>query len=63
MPQAAAKPRTESEKQKLDRALDEGLEESFPASDPLAVTEPAPERSPKPGEDRPRPHKREKRPS
>ena len=29
-------------KRRLDRALDEGLEETFPASDPVAVTEPAP---------------------
>ena len=29
-------------KRRLERALDEGLEETFPASDPVAVTEPAP---------------------
>ena len=29
-------------KRRLDRALEEGLEETFPASDPVAVTEPAP---------------------
>jgi hypothetical protein len=28
--------------QELERALEEGLEETFPASDPVAVTEPAP---------------------
>ena len=28
--------------QKLERELEEGLEETFPASDPVAVTEPAP---------------------
>ena len=28
--------------QQLDSELDEGLEETFPASDPVAVTEPAP---------------------
>ena len=27
---------------KLDEKLDEALEETFPASDPVAVTEPAP---------------------
>jgi hypothetical protein len=27
----------------LERELEEGLEETFPASDPVAVTEPAPE--------------------
>ncbi|HEY8267759.1 MAG TPA: hypothetical protein VIG34_03755 [Xanthobacteraceae bacterium] len=29
-------------RRRLERALDEGLEETFPASDPVAVTEPAP---------------------
>ena len=33
---------TESEKKVLERELEEGLEETFPASDPVAVTEPAP---------------------
>jgi len=33
----------ESRKQRLERELEEGLEETFPASDPVAVTEPAPE--------------------
>lgn len=33
----------ESDKQRLERELEEGLEETFPASDPVAVTEPAPE--------------------
>lgn len=28
--------------QRLERALEEGLQETFPASDALAVTEPAP---------------------
>ncbi len=27
----------------LERELEEGLEETFPASDPVAVTEPAPD--------------------
>jgi nicotinate phosphoribosyltransferase len=30
------------EKERLERQLEEGLEETFPASDPVAVTEPAP---------------------
>ena len=30
--------------QRLDNALDEGLEETFPASDVVAITEPAPTR-------------------
>lgn len=29
------------EKERLDRALDEGLEESFPGSDPVNVVQPA----------------------
>ncbi len=32
----------ESDKKVLERELEEGLEETFPASDPVAVTEPAP---------------------
>ncbi len=37
------KPEPDDEvKRRLERALDEGLEETFPASDPVAVTEPAP---------------------
>ena len=35
----------ESEKERLERLLEEGLEESFPSSDPIAVTEPAAKRS------------------
>ena len=30
------------EQKRLDRALDEGLEETFPGSDPVNVTQPAP---------------------
>ena len=30
------------EKRQLDQALDEGLEETFPASDPVNVTQPPP---------------------
>ncbi len=30
--------------QTLERELEEGLEGTFPASDPVAVTEPAPDR-------------------
>ena len=34
---------TESEeKRRLDNALEEGLEESFPGSDPVSITQPAP---------------------
>jgi len=31
-----------AEKRKLDEALEEGLEETFPASDPVNVTQPPP---------------------
>jgi hypothetical protein len=34
----------ELDKKVLERELEEGLEETFPASDPVAVTEPAPRR-------------------
>jgi hypothetical protein len=38
----ASKQRESAEKRRLDEALDEGLEETFPASDPVNVTQPAP---------------------
>jgi nicotinate phosphoribosyltransferase len=38
-----------NKRQRLDKALEEGLQETFPASDPVAVTEPAPT---PPGDDR-----------
>jgi hypothetical protein len=38
----ASKPRESAEKRRLDEALDEGLEETFPASDPVNVTQPPP---------------------
>jgi nicotinate phosphoribosyltransferase len=31
----------EDSRQRLERALDEGLEQTFPASDPVALTQPA----------------------
>ena len=31
----------ENRRQRLERALDEGLEQTFPASDPVALTQPA----------------------
>ena len=31
-----------TEKRRLDDALEEGLEETFPGSDPVSVTQPAP---------------------
>lgn len=33
--------KAKSNKEMLERELEEGLEETFPASDPVAVTEPA----------------------
>ena len=41
MPQAA-KPKKDAEQKKRDAALDEGLEESFSASDPASETQPSP---------------------
>jgi hypothetical protein len=38
----AREPREAAEKRRLDEALAEGLEETFPASDPVNVTQPAP---------------------
>ena len=35
----------DSEKRRLDAALEEGLEETFPASDPVNVTQPAPSKA------------------
>jgi hypothetical protein len=40
---------TEDRRQRLERALDEGLEQTFPASDPVALTQPA---STRPGNNR-----------
>ncbi|MCO5130632.1 MAG: hypothetical protein M9932_08695 [Xanthobacteraceae bacterium] len=37
-------PKEMTRKEKLDEALDEGLKESFPGSDPVSVTQPAPSR-------------------
>jgi hypothetical protein len=34
-------------KEELDEELDRGLKESFPGSDPVSVTQPAPAKSPK----------------
>jgi hypothetical protein len=35
-------PRESAEKRRLDEALEEGLEETFPGSDPVNVTQPPP---------------------
>ena len=42
---ADAEHRTADEKRRLERALDRGLEDSFPASDPVNVTQPPPSKS------------------
>ena len=34
-----------AEKRRLDQALEEGLEETFPGSDPVNVTQPPPSRA------------------
>jgi hypothetical protein len=34
-----------TEKRRLDEALEEGLEETFPGSDPVSVTQPAPSKA------------------
>ena len=34
-----------AEKRRLDEALEEGLEETFPGSDPVSVTQPAPSKA------------------
>lgn len=34
-----------NEKDRLDQALEEGLEETFPGSDPVNVTQPAPSKA------------------
>src|SRR5665213_816004 len=39
---STAKDAKETEKRRLDDALEEGLEETFPGSDPVNVTQPAP---------------------
>ena len=38
----ARKHQDSAEKRRLDEALEEGLEETFPGSDPVSVTQPAP---------------------
>jgi hypothetical protein len=38
-----------AEKRRLDEALEEGLEETFPGSDPVSVTQPAPSKGDYPG--------------
>ena len=42
MGKPASKPADAAEKRRLDEALEEGLKETFPASDSVNVTQPAP---------------------
>jgi hypothetical protein len=41
-PRSAPEDVKSAEKRRLDQALDEGLKETFPASDPVSVTQPPP---------------------
>ena len=41
-PRSDPKEVKDTEKRQLDQALEEGLEETFPGSDPVSVTQPAP---------------------
>lgn len=42
MKRTVKQPVDPAEKQQLEEALEEGLEETFPASDPVNVTQPPP---------------------
>jgi hypothetical protein len=44
-PRSAAGDAEAAEKRRLERALEEGLEETFPGSDPVNVTQPAPSKA------------------
>ena len=44
-PRSQPKDAGSAEKRRLDQALEEGLEETFPASDPVNVTQPAPSKT------------------
>ncbi len=44
-PRAKPEDVKDAEKRHLDRALEEGLEETFPGSDPVSVTQPAPSKA------------------
>jgi hypothetical protein len=41
-PRSRPKQIDDAEKRRLDAALDQGLQETFPGSDPVNVTQPAP---------------------
>lgn len=42
-PKQGTKEQHKPSKEQLERELEEGLEETFPGSDPVSVTEPAPD--------------------
>jgi hypothetical protein len=44
-PRADPKVAKRTEKRQLDQALEEGLEETFPGSDPVNVTQPPPSKA------------------
>jgi hypothetical protein len=44
-PRSDPKTAAAAEKRQLDRALEEGLEETFPGSDPVNVTQPPPSKA------------------
>ena len=45
MTRIARKPDDKAEKRQLEAALEEGLEETFPASDPVNITQPPPSKA------------------
>ena len=44
-PRSAPEDAKTAEKRRLDQALEEGLQETFPASDPVNVTQPPPSKA------------------
>jgi hypothetical protein len=45
MPRTTGRPDEAAEQRQLEQALEEGLEETFPASDPVNVTQPPPSKA------------------
>ena len=50
---AAPKGAGDPQKQQLDDALEEGLEETFPGSDPVSITQPSPSKADHPDRRKP----------
>ena len=44
-PRSKSEGAKDADKRRLDEALEEGLEETFPGSDPVNVTQPAPSKA------------------